>query len=79
MTLSDALDIINNFNIPCADRLRAAMAINLEPRNCCGALQHADIELKRLRFLSLAEEEGCSPEEREMLIEQADALLSIPF
>lgn len=79
MTLSDALDIISNPDIPCADRLRAAMAVNLEPRNCCVALQHAEWELRMLRFLRLADEPGISSAEREALIEQADALLSIPF
>lgn len=79
MTMADALDIITNPAIPCADRLRAALSIGLEPRNSCDALRHARLELDRLHFLHLADEPGISSAEREMLIEQADALLSIPF
>lgn len=79
MTTADALDIIINPSIPCADRLRAAIEIGLEPRNSCDALRHASLELDMLRFLRLADEPGISPAEREALIEQADALLSIPF
>lgn len=79
MTMADALDIITNPDIPCADRLRAALSIGLEPRNSCEALRHARNELEMLRFLRLADEPGISLAEREALIEQADALLSIPF
>lgn len=79
MTMADALDIITNPAIPCADRIRAALSIGLEPRNSCEALRHARLELDRLRFLRLADEPGISSAEREALIEQADALLSIPF
>lgn len=79
MTLSEALDIISNPAIPCADRLRAAISVGLEPRCGCEALRHARLELDRLRFLRLADEPGISSAEREALIEQADALLSIPF
>jgi len=79
MTMTDALDIITNPNIPCADRIRAAMSIGLEPRNSCEALRHAHLELDRLRFLRLADEPGISLVDRTWLIEQADVLLSIPF
>lgn len=79
MDLSSALDIITNPSIPCAERLRTAISIGLEPRQKCEALRHAMLELDRLRFLRLADEEGISSDEREMLIEQADALLSTPF
>jgi len=79
MTMADALDIITNPDIPCADKLRAALSIGLEPRNSCEALRHASLELERLRFLRLADEPGISSTERDALIEQADVLLSIPF
>lgn len=79
MHLTDALDIISNPSIPCAERIRTALSVGLEPRNHCEALTHASIELDRLRFLRLADEPGCSATERELFIEQADALLSIPF
>lgn len=79
MTMAEALDIITNPAIPCADRLRAALSIGLEPRNSCEALRHASLELDRLYFLRLADEPGISSAERVTLIEQADVLLSIPF
>lgn len=79
MTVTEALDIITNPAIPCADRIRTALSIGLEPRNSCEALRHASLELERLRFLRLADEPGISSVERETLIEQADILLSIPF
>lgn len=79
MQLTDALDIISNPSVPCAERLRAALSIGLEPRNSCDALRHASTELDMLRCLRLADEPGCPEAEREALIERADFLLSIPF
>lgn len=48
MDMIDALRIITDKSIPCAERLRTAMSINLEPRQSCAALERAGLMLRGL-------------------------------
>jgi hypothetical protein len=54
------------------------MTVGLEPYDHCEALRIAEWELDLRRLERMADETPFA-DEREKLIEQADALLSIPF
>jgi hypothetical protein len=78
MDIQQALSVISDPTVPCADRIRTAMTVGLEPYDHCEALRIAEWELDLRRLERLADETPFA-DEREKLIEQADALLSIPF